>query len=214
MPRPRFHKLPEEKKHQILEATARELAEHGYEGASMNRILVDAGLSKGAAYYYFDDKQDLIITVVLHYWNDFMADRAFDLGALTRESYWESIEALSTQLVTASRETPWLATAAKALWSLPPGARAEGPAADAFRQMIDWLSALLARGRDLGVVRGDLPADLLLGLVVAIDEAADRWILVRFEALSAEELARIGTLVFDLWKRLLVPAAGGAADGR
>ena len=62
MPRPRFEKLPVEKQEQILEAAAKEFTAHGYDGASLNRILEEAGISKGAAYYYFDDKADLYAT--------------------------------------------------------------------------------------------------------------------------------------------------------
>ncbi len=50
MPRPRFYKLPEEKRERILEAAAKEFVAHGFEGASLNQILTAAGISKGAAY--------------------------------------------------------------------------------------------------------------------------------------------------------------------
>ena len=56
MPRPRFQKLAEEKRHHLLETAAKAFAAHGYEGASLNQILEQAGISKGATYYYFDDK--------------------------------------------------------------------------------------------------------------------------------------------------------------
>jgi AcrR family transcriptional regulator len=36
-------------------------------GASLNRILEQAGISKGSAYYYFDDKADVFLTVVQRY---------------------------------------------------------------------------------------------------------------------------------------------------
>ena len=41
------------------EVAAREFGEHGFEGASLNHILAEAGVSKGAAYYYFEGKADL-----------------------------------------------------------------------------------------------------------------------------------------------------------
>ena len=37
------------------------LTAHGFENASLNRIIKKAGISKGAMYYYFDDKMDLYI---------------------------------------------------------------------------------------------------------------------------------------------------------
>ena len=68
MPRPRFEKLSPEKREQILETSAKEFAANGYEGASLNQILAKAGISKGAAYYYFDNKADLYVTTThTHY---------------------------------------------------------------------------------------------------------------------------------------------------
>ena len=64
MPRPRFHRLAAEKQAHILAVATTEFAEHGFDGASYNRIIEKAGLSKGAMYYYFDDKTDLYGTVV------------------------------------------------------------------------------------------------------------------------------------------------------
>jgi AcrR family transcriptional regulator len=43
---------------------AQEFANYGFEDASINRILENAKMSKGAAYYYFEDKADLLATTV------------------------------------------------------------------------------------------------------------------------------------------------------
>ena len=64
MPTKRFHNLDPDKRAAFLEAAAEEFATHGYTGASLNRIIERAGTSKGAMYYYFEDKADLYATVV------------------------------------------------------------------------------------------------------------------------------------------------------
>src|SRR6516165_8337004 len=64
MPRPRFQRAPVEKREAVLDSAAKEFAAHGYEDASVNRILLAAGFSKGAFYYYFDDKADLAAAVL------------------------------------------------------------------------------------------------------------------------------------------------------
>src|SRR5689334_14640744 len=64
MPRPRFERASPEKREALLDSAAAEFAEHGYDGASINRILLAAGFSKGAFYYYFDDKPDLAVAVI------------------------------------------------------------------------------------------------------------------------------------------------------
>ena len=50
MPRLAFEKLPAEKRNQILELAGQEFAQYGFEGASLNRILKAANVSKGAAW--------------------------------------------------------------------------------------------------------------------------------------------------------------------
>ena len=47
-----------------MEAAAQEFATYGFDDASMNRILETVQMSKGAAYYYFEDKVDLFFTVI------------------------------------------------------------------------------------------------------------------------------------------------------
>ena len=88
MPRPRFNKLTEDKRTRILEAAAKEFATFGYEKASLNKILEKAGISKGAAYYYFDDKADLYTTTLLHYLQELLTDISFDASQLTAENFW------------------------------------------------------------------------------------------------------------------------------
>ena len=85
MPRPRFEKLAEGKRRRILEAAAKEFATYGYENASLNRMLEEAGISKGAAYYYFDDKADLYTTTLLHYLEELLEDMPFDVSRFTAE---------------------------------------------------------------------------------------------------------------------------------
>jgi AcrR family transcriptional regulator len=63
----RFSKLDPAKKAQIIRVATEEFAERGYERASLNRILVRSGMSKGSLYYYFADKDDLYRTVLKAY---------------------------------------------------------------------------------------------------------------------------------------------------
>src|SRR4051794_4506798 len=65
MPKPKYETLEATKKNKLLEAAMKEFAAHGYELASINRILDAAEFSKGSFYYYFEDKLDLAATVFL-----------------------------------------------------------------------------------------------------------------------------------------------------
>src|SRR6266704_2063429 len=91
MPFSRFYKLPPEKREGLLEVAAQEFVQHGFEDASINRILERAQMSKGAAYYYFEDKVDLFCTVVQYASERLqLVDQELDIAALTAENFWQT----------------------------------------------------------------------------------------------------------------------------
>jgi AcrR family transcriptional regulator len=206
MPRPRFGKLSEKKRERILEAAAKEFSAHGYEGASMNHILEEAGISKGAAYYYFDDKADLYATTVLHYSKELMAGLHVDPQRFTADNFWEALADLYRQQFTSYAERPWVFGVAKAGGTLTHERIAAGPLAELWEQTQFLLVQLLQHGRDLGVVRDDLPQDLLLSLIVAVDETHDNWLYANWPELSAADLEQAARRSADLLRRLLTPA--------
>jgi len=59
-----FQVLPVEKQKAILEAAAAEFAEHGFKGASTNRIVQTAQIGKGMLFYYFGSKLTLYHTLL------------------------------------------------------------------------------------------------------------------------------------------------------
>lgn len=205
MPRPRFYKLSAQKRERILEAAAKEFTAHGYDGASLNQILAAAGISKGAAYYYFDDKADLYTTTILHYSQELIAELRFDPARITAANFWDELAALYRQQFTAYAERPWVFGVAKTGGSLPLEMLATGPLAELFEQAQFLLVQILRHGHELGVVRADLPEELLLALVVAVDDAHDQWLYARWAALSAADLEAAARRAADNLRRLLSP---------
>ena len=59
MPKDTFLNLPPQKRHLIEEAAIDEFATHGFDNASINRIVVQCQIAKGSFYQYFEDKKDL-----------------------------------------------------------------------------------------------------------------------------------------------------------
>lgn len=55
----KFMSLDETKQQKILNAALKEFAENGYEQASTNRIVKEAGIGKGMLFYYFKSKKEL-----------------------------------------------------------------------------------------------------------------------------------------------------------
>ena len=53
-----------EHKQKLLDAALAEFNEYGYEQASINRILAQAGMSKGQFYYHFKNKESLYLSLI------------------------------------------------------------------------------------------------------------------------------------------------------
>jgi AcrR family transcriptional regulator len=205
MPRPRFAKLPREKQEGILEAAAREFAEKGYENASLNQILLNAGLSKGAAYYYFDDKADVFITAVSYYSELVMRNVVIDFDTLTADNFWLILADVYRQQFQQAKERPWVFGAIKSIGSLPADMLSQEPFASFVAAMQSMLQQVLGSGQSLGVVRIDLPIDLLYALVMAIDDAFDQWMLPQWSDITDDRIETAVSQIIRLLQRLLSP---------
>ncbi|UKS25413.1 TetR/AcrR family transcriptional regulator [Paenibacillus sp. HWE-109] len=59
----RFERLPQQKKENIFQACLSEFATYGFDAASTNRIVKEAGIPKGSLFQYFGDKESLFLYV-------------------------------------------------------------------------------------------------------------------------------------------------------
>ena len=207
MPRPRFYRLPDEARQRLLEAAGREFADHGYQGASLNRIIEVAGISKGALYYYFDDKADLFATVADLVWDELLPERPLELEQLTKESFWPRLAQAMAEMAAKGHAKPWLAGIGRLVYQ-PPDSVDTGRLAERFQEAREWLSRLMERGRELGVVRGDLPGELLVAVVAAATEAADRWMVEHWEEFEEDQLEMIERELFEILRRIAAPVGG------
>lgn len=99
MPTERFNKLPEEKKKAIRDATMEECIRVPFEKVSINKIIQNAGISRGSFYTYFEDKRD----VVRYIFSD-TADKLKDFWTTSVVSnggdLWSASEELLDQAIT------------------------------------------------------------------------------------------------------------------
>lgn len=63
-PRPRWTRRPEERPREILAAALRVFAERGYHSTRLDDIAAAAGVTKGTIYYYFKNKESLLLQLV------------------------------------------------------------------------------------------------------------------------------------------------------
>jgi len=205
MPRPRFEKLDKDKQSRILEAAAKEFSANGFENASLNQILDAAGISKGAAYYYFDDKADLYTTTLLHYMNEILNEIAFDVNHFTKENFWQEVAALYKQQFKLYFDRPWVFGIAKSGGPISMEMIENEPYASVWQSAQVLLIQLFQRGRELNVIRDDLPEDLLQSLLVSVDMAHDRWLFAHWAEFSAPDIDQAAQSIANLLERLLKP---------
>ena len=206
MPRPRWQRLEGERQEAILVAAATEFAEHGFRGASLNRILAGVGVSKGAFYYYFDDKADLFATVFSLLDESLISGVGRQLDQLTAETFWPRVLEVTREFLALTTTQPWVLGMAKAFYSMEPEDMASGPLVAYLEDRRQWLARLIDRGQAVGALRSDLPAELLGQLAFAVGSVFDRWLFAHWDELGPAELDRFFDLSFDTMRRTLSPS--------
>lgn len=70
-----FNRLPRETRMHDIEAAARDMfSTYGYQAASMAQIAERAGVVEGTIYKYYSGKRDLLLTVLLRWYEGMIAD--------------------------------------------------------------------------------------------------------------------------------------------
>ncbi len=67
------------------------------------------------------------------------------------------------------------------------------------------MAALIRRGRELGLVREDLPDDLLVELIHSLDGVHDRWLGEHWRDMSPGDRDRTTRLFVSFLKKILAP---------
>jgi AcrR family transcriptional regulator len=213
MPLSRFAKLPEARREAILDAALEEFARGGYEDASFNRILASLGMSKGAIYYYFSDKEDLYLTVLERAAQRLASSVRAPGAAATVTAFWNQVRTLYRAVVDVVRGDPRVvAVLQRSVADLARLTRSErfAPLMDAFRTRV---AAVLADGQRVGAIRVDLPSDLLLELTFAVGQVLDANMFRSGALATSEGCERAIDEGLGVLRRLLEPRAGELAHG-
>lgn len=205
MPRHRFRKLDVDQQERILDAALGEFAAHGFADASLNRIIDAAGISKGSMYYYFDSKDDLYAHIIRDRL-DRLLERAgpFPIPAASDpEDYWATLTAHYLRLMDALVADPAIAGLLRGWLAgrhTPAVSEAEH---DAERDLLPWLTGTLTVGQQIGAVRTDLPADLLIAATTALGRALDTWLIT--QPAEHTDLAEAADTLIGMIRRVVAP---------
>jgi AcrR family transcriptional regulator len=205
-PRPRFETLSNERQSAILQTAAAEFAERGFDSASYNRIIQRSGVSKGAMYYYFDDKRDLYLTVL----RDAEQRASETIGRLDdfadASSFWDALAVLYLRITEFVATEPLAAGLIKSAFG--PGPVTDAAYGEFLERASKRFEAILAEGIELGAVRSDMPLDLLLAVALATGEAMDRWALQNLERLTEmgpSGFEEVANRLLEMHLRLIAP---------
>lgn len=80
-----------ERRPQIVQAAVRVIARHGYEGASIQAIAREAGLSAGLLHHHFGNKADILHAVLDHL--ETLVQERHEAMAARRRGAWGRLEA-------------------------------------------------------------------------------------------------------------------------
>jgi AcrR family transcriptional regulator len=189
----------------LLDAAAQEFAAHGYDDASVNRILLAAGFSKGAFYYYFDDKPDLAAAVLerecgryLHLWAELKKPAH-------TEDFWREIDRVLERGTAELHATPGvridallrIGTAISHSSEL-----AQRMMTPAFREATAKLASFWKQGQEVGAVRVDLPVTTLVAILQDMKLVLVRALLPHDRTPTADELVAFGKVHVDLVRRI------------
>lgn len=210
MSRRRLENLDPERRQRLFDSAAEEFGAHGYDAASLNRILEKSGMSKSSLYYYFDDKADLFTTVVERSIAFLFKEvGGLDPEWLTAQTYWSELEAVYRRLIGVVNQNAWYVKLGRIFYRLRDDSKEGAPTGRTFQAASRWIGKIILRGQALGVVRTDLPDSLLVGCAMGLGEALDRWVLAHWDTLDEGARMRMASEQIDLFRRLL--SVDGAA---
>ena len=203
MPRSRFHKLPPEKQRAMLDAAGEAFAAHGFEGASYNPIIEGAQVSKGAMYYYFEDKSDLFVATARDALAPLLAMDTTPPALESADAFWEAVQTFMEALWGALSQNP----RGMALGRVALGAT--GEAGEAISLMIAGIGEVttkwLRAGLEVGAVREDLPLELLSSMLLGLGQGFDTWMLSNMEGMEEAELERTLSALLPIFRGVVEP---------
>ncbi len=196
MPRVSHDRL-EARRTQILEACRRAFARHGYEGATVRVLEAETGLSRGAIFHHFRDKEALFLAL------------AEDDAARTAERVGEA-GLVQVMRDLGEKDAGWLGVQLEVRRRLRTDPDFAARWAQRQQAVASATADRLSRQRDAGIVRDDVPIALLsdfLGLVL------DGLVSALAAGMPPEHLPGVLDLVEDAVRRPPArPGPGSAAS--
>jgi AcrR family transcriptional regulator len=173
---PNKDELTNERRAQILQAAAAVFARSGVDGARMDDIVAESGLSKGTLYWYFDSKQEIVVALV-----DEVVSAEYEQLQVLVGSPGSVVERLGAFLDTHASilaAQPLLGQLGIEFYAISGRVpRIRDLMRRYYDEYIDAFVELLTQGRDRGELKIDRPAEVVVNLVCLIEGLTLLWTL-------------------------------------
>lgn len=205
----RNRRLDDEKRTALIEAAMEEIAANGIEGASYNRIIERSGFSKGAVYYYFENKESLYGTVLDEVEHKFIATVGRLKMPETKEEFWPLCRGHYEKAIRFGSDNFDMVKVVRSLIEPFTTGKKDGEIYENFRKIDRWTSYLLRKGQELGAIRRDVSEELIKRVLQAVGHAMDSWFFEMLEERpQSADLDLFLNFAMDMFERILSP--GGA----
>ncbi|MEH7272027.1 TetR/AcrR family transcriptional regulator [Neobacillus vireti] len=173
----KFFNLEKEKQDRIINAAIKEFAQKGYDNASTNEIVKEAGISKGLLFHYFKNKKQLFF-FLFDYCYNVVADEFYQKVDLTERDFFKRIrQAVKIKMNLQSAYPDILTFIQEAFMQDSAEIKLEF---DKKKQELNAINTeIIFEGIDLSKFRDDLDVKKVLKII--------SW---TFEKMSDEELAK------------------------
>jgi len=154
----------------LIEAARYVIAHEGYTGASLRKVAARAGCSTGAVTYYFANKEAMVMKVAEALFDEFDEWLSDQISTIDLRAIFDGM----IRWTNSRRGDAWLVAL-----QLLVRAASDPPLAAViqkrYAQFRRKLTRLLKDGQAQGVIRGDIPADILADQVSAL---GDGWAMM------------------------------------
>lgn len=173
----KFLSLDSEKQDRIINAAIKEFAQKGYDSASTNEIVKEAGISKGLLFHYFQSKKQLFF-FLFDYCYKLVADEFYKKVDLTERDFFKRIrQAVHIKMDLQSKYPEILTFIQEAFMQDSPEIKVEF---DKKKQELNAINiGIIYDGIDLSKFRDDVDPQKILKII--------SW---TFEKMSDEELLK------------------------
>lgn len=182
------------KRQSILDAAVLEIARHGYYGTTVSAIAKRAGVADGTIYLYFDNKEEILVSIFEWAMQRFIEEAGHIIAAPNRsaEQRLRDIITLHLTLLGENRDLAVIFQVEfrHTLHILERLSRSR------LHDYLDLIAGVIARGQDDGAFRTDIDALLAAKVTFGVlDEMATDWVLSKKNVRMAARAGPVSEIV-------------------